>query len=54
MYFKLEIRVVCREFLACKSALGLPKRYFIIDQQIVQHFVQYSECLTNPLPFYTT
>ena len=24
------------------------KSYFIIDQQIVQHFMQYSECLSNP------
>ena len=24
------------------------KIYFIIDQQIAQHFVQYSECLWNP------
>ena len=27
---------------------------FIIDQQILRHFLQYSECLTNPLPFYAT
>ena len=24
------------------------KRYFIIDQQIVRHFVQFSESLPNP------
>ena len=30
------------------------KRYFIIDQQIARHFVHYSECLSNPLPFYAT
>ena len=28
------------------------KRYFIIDQQIVQHFVHYSKCLSNPPSFY--
>ena len=27
------------------------KGYFIIDQQIVRHFLQYSKC---PLPFYVT
>ena len=30
------------------------KIYFIIDQQIARHFVQYSECLSHPLPFYAT
>ena len=30
------------------------KRYFIIHQQIVWHFEHYSECLSNPLPFYAT
>ena len=28
------------------------KRYFTIHQQIVRHFVHYSECLYHPLPFY--
>ena len=28
---------------------GVNKRYFIIDQQIAQHFGHYSECLYNPL-----
>ena len=32
----------------------LYKRYFIINQQIARHFVQYSECLYHPLPFYVT
>ena len=32
----------------------LNKRHFIIDQQLGQHFVQYSEFLSNPLPFYET
>ena len=31
---------------------NINKRYFIIDQQIARHFVQYSEFLSNPLPFY--
>ena len=30
------------------------KRYFIIDQQIERYFVQYSESLSNLLPFYAT
>ena len=30
------------------------KRYSIIDQQVAPHFVHYSECLSNPLPFYAT
>ena len=30
------------------------KRYFIVDQQIVQHFVHYSKCLSNPPSFYAT
>ena len=30
------------------------KRYFIVDQQIARLFVQYSECLSIPLPFYGT
>ena len=24
------------------------KKYFIIDQQIARHFLQYNECLSNP------
>ena len=28
------------------------KRYFIIDQQIARHFVHYSECLYQLLPYY--
>ena len=31
----------------------LYKRYFIKDQQIARHSVHYSECLSNPLPFYS-
>ena len=27
------------------------ERYFVIDQQIARHFVNCSECLSNPLPF---
>ena len=27
------------------------KRYFLIDQQIARHFMQYSDNLPNPLPF---
>ena len=30
------------------------KRYFIIDQQIAEHFVHYSKYLSKPLPFYAT
>ena len=30
------------------------KRYFIIDQEIMRHFVHYSECLYLPLPFSAT
>ena len=30
------------------------KLYFIIDQQIVRHFVQYCECLSNLLLYYAT
>ena len=33
---------------------GIYKRYLIIDQQIAQHFVNYSDCLHTPLPFYET
>ena len=32
----------------------LKKRYFMIDQKILRHFVQYSECLYIPLPFNAT
>ena len=41
-------RSVIRQVLKCA------KRYYIIDQQIPLHFVQYSECLSNPLLFYAT
>ena len=30
------------------------KRYFIIDLKIAQYFVQCSESLSNPFPFYAT
>ena len=30
------------------------KRDFILDHQIARHFVQYSEWLSDPLPFYAT
>ena len=30
------------------------KRYLIIEKQITRHFVQYSEYLSHPLPFYAT
>ena len=30
------------------------KKYFLIDQQIARHFVHYSKCLYNPLPFNAT
>ena len=30
------------------------KRDFIIEKQIARHFLQYSECLSKPLPFYAT
>ena len=30
------------------------KRYLMIDPQIARHFVHYSECLSNPLPFKAT
>ena len=30
------------------------KRYFLIDQQKAQHFVHFSEYLSDPLPFYAT
>ena len=33
---------------------GGQKCIYIIDQQTVRHFVQYSECLPNPLPVYGT
>ena len=39
-------------YLTCKVKIN--KIYFIIDQQIARYFVQYSECLTNYLPFYAT
>ena len=36
-------------------AMSTNKRYLIIDQQIVRHFVHFSESLsTTPLPFYAT
>ena len=37
-----------------KLSLGLAmscKKYFIKDQQISRHFVQFSECLYRSLPF---
>ena len=30
------------------------KIYFIIDQQIARHFVQFSECLSSPIHSYAT
>ena len=30
------------------------KIYFVIDQQMARHFVQYSECLSKTLPNYAT
>ena len=30
------------------------KRDFIIEKQIGRHFVQYTKCLSIPLPFYAT
>ena len=30
------------------------KRDFIIDEQIARLFVQYTGCLSTPLPFYAT
>ena len=32
----------------------IQKRYSIIDQQIALHFVEYRECLSNPIPIYAT
>ena len=32
----------------------LYRRWFIIEKQIVRDFLQYSEYLSNPLPFYAT
>ena len=32
----------------------LNKIYFIVNQQKARYFVHYSECLSNPLPFYAT
>ena len=52
---------LCVEFLlfftvhqVFSQFLPANKRYFMIDQQIVQHFVHYSECLSNHPPFYAT
>ena len=28
--------------------ISCDKRYFMIDQQIARHFLQYSDCLSNP------
>ena len=40
---------------ACwNSSLEIDKRYFMIDQQIAQHFVHYSKCLYHPLLFFAT
>ena len=38
----------------CIKSVPKYKRYYIIDQQIVQHFVHFSESLYHPLPFYAT
>ena len=48
VYFSLYISISIIK-LANQS-----KIYFIIDQQIARAFVHYSECISIPLPFYTT
>ena len=40
--------------LCVAVATWLVKKYSIIDQQIVRHFVHYCECLFHPLPFSAT
>ena len=37
-----------------EANIYLFKRCFMIERQIARHFVHYSECLSNPLPFYAT
>ena len=37
-----------------ESDVYIHKRYVIIDKQLAQHYMRYSECLSNPLPFYAT
>ena len=48
------VSVFSRPWVSFYLLTGVGKRYFIIDQQIAQHFLQYSECLSNPLRFYKT
>ena len=48
---KKSMSSVYNIFLVKTKILGVQhicKIYLIIDQQIAQHFVQYSECLSNP------
>ena len=46
---------VGREYVVKFINVNLYKRYIIIDQQIAcRHFVDYSEWLYQPLPYYAT
>ena len=48
---KMEIPLIlneCFPVVELKAEQYFNKRYFIIDQQIVQHFVQCNESLLNP------
>ena len=36
------------------NKLCVDKSDFMTEKQIAKYFVQYSECLSNPLPFYAT
>ena len=48
---ELLLKVDLQIFLQVISPLYTKyKRYFIINQQIAQHFVHYSECLCHPFP----
>ena len=40
--------------LSTSPKKALSKRDFIIKKKIARHFMQYCECLSNPLPFYAT
>ena len=54
LLIRLASRLLWWFTLLNMSKISLIIRYFIIDQQIAWHFVHFSECLSNLLPFYAT
>ena len=54
LYFPFPQIYLSRPFFSLPPHYGWFKRYLIIDQQIARHSVQFSKCLSTPLPFQAT